>query len=137
LAVLGGGLGGCWQLVFEPLAWLAGPAAALLVLALAVLATIAVLVVRIVKSYRSGFYVAITPAGIRGRSLAGAFLVPWDQFGYVQKYEFAPTVFGTDARGVPFREQIVGVLRSRREFDAFDAAAEAAFERYAGRARPD
>ena len=77
-------------------------------------------------------YVAVTPAGIHVRSLSEECFIPWSEFRYVQMYALIPTIFADGDE--PYRVSLMGVLGSRRRFDAFDEAAEAAVERWRKRA---
>ena len=77
-------------------------------------------------------YVAATPAGIHVRSLTQERFVPWSDFRYVQMFAFIPTIFADGDE--PYRVSLMGIFGSRRRFDAFDEAAEAAFQRWRMRA---
>jgi hypothetical protein len=73
-------------------------------------------------------YAAVTHAGLQARTLFRMAFVPWDEFRYIQMYAFIPTIFAEGKQ--PYRVHLIGVFGSRRRFDEFDEASDAALQRY-------
>ena len=98
-------------------------------LGLLVLVAVVIWFVRIfIRLWTTNRYAAVTPTGIRARTLSGEISVPWSEFEYLQMRGFIPTLF---ARGKEhYCVQLLGVFGNRRRFDKFDDAAEAALGRY-------
>ena len=85
----------------------------------------------IVRLWTVKRYAAVTPGGLRARSLFAEIVVPWTEFRYFQMYGFVPTLFREGSQA--YRIYLVGIFPNRRSFTEFDEEVEKGLVRYRAR----
>lgn len=113
--------------LFVAIAGLIGHRLALVLCPTVAFCVLLLVVVQLWRSNRRGRFVAVTPAGIVGRTHLRHFRVPWSGFGSMSTIDIAPWI---KPRGDAADIKLPGIFDNQAEKDRFREAVETARRRY-------